>query len=248
MQRHFLIVTLFLLSLSFTGCAQSKKETKKDLKKETQKEQNMNIKEQGASLKEPKVLIETSMGNILVKLYDETPLHRDNFIKLVREGFYDGLIFHRVINGFMIQGGDPESKNAEPGKSLGTGGPGYTVDAEIVYPKCFHKKGALAAARMGDQINPEKKSSGSQFYIVQGNVYSNEQIDMLEQRQNTKFSNEIREAYTTVGGTPHLDDAYTVFGEVIEGLDVIDKIAAVKTGRQDRPVENVTMKMKIVTE
>ena len=251
----------------------------------------------GQNLNDADVIIETSYGNIAIKLYDETPLHRDNFLKLAREGFYDDLIFHRVINEFMIQGGDPESKNASAEQALGGGGPGYQVDAEIVYPKYFHKKGALAAARTDDQINPQRKSSGSQFYIVQGKVYTNEEVDAMEQsmiqRQSQtivnkyfepyreeymklhaandvqamqkmqeqvmkeaadelealksfKMPDQIREAYTTVGGTPRLDDAYTVFGEVVDGLDVVDKIAAVATGAQNRPLQNVVMKMKLV--
>jgi peptidyl-prolyl cis-trans isomerase B (cyclophilin B) len=164
---------------------------------------------QKAKATETIVLLKTTMGNMKIKLYNETPLHRDNFIKLVNEKFYDGLLFHRVIRGFMIQGGDPNSRNAPAGKQLGTGGPGYTIPAEIL-PQFKHKKGALAAARMGDQVNPKKESSGSQFYIVHND-----------------------------NGTPHLDGAYTVFGEVIEGMDVIDKIASVKTDAADRPVDDV---------
>ncbi|MDR2407110.1 MAG: peptidylprolyl isomerase [Bacteroidales bacterium] len=155
------------------------------------------------------VLLKTTMGNMKIKLYNETPLHRDNFIKLVNEKYYDGLLFHRVINNFMIQGGDPNSRNAPAGQQLGMGGPGYTIPAEIL-PQFKHKKGAVAAARMGDQVNPKKESSGSQFYIVHNN-----------------------------DGTPHLDGAYTVFGEVIKGMDVIDKIANVQTGTADRPTVDV---------
>lgn len=247
------------------------------------------------------VLISTDYGDIKVKLYDETPKHKENFLKLVEEGFYDSLLFHRVINEFMIQGGDPESKNAEEGVMLGNGGPGYQVDAEII-DGLFHKKGVLAAARQGDQVNPERKSSGSQFYIVQGKVFTSDELDMLEERMNMnvkqqivmdyimkpenaalkqkadslymnqkhqelqallmeidtltneeyeaadlfKFSPEQREAYTTIGGTPHLDGAYTVFGEVVEGLDVIDKIATVETDKGNRPVKDIKMTMKLV--
>lgn len=191
------------------------------------------------------VSIETAYGNMTVELYNETPKHRDNFIKLVNEGFYDGLLFHRVINNFMIQGGDPNSRDAKPGQMLGNGNLGYTVPAEFVQG-LFHRKGALAAARQGDMVNPTKASSPCQFYIVQGNVWQAEQLKVMGQRMGKTFSDQQIEAYTTVGGTPHLDNDYTVFGQVIEGLDVIDKIAAVKTGAGDRPVDDVKMKIKIV--
>lgn len=246
------------------------------------------------------VKMETTMGNIVVKLYNETPAHRDNFVKLVKEGYYDGTLFHRVINQFMIQGGDGDSRNAKPGQQLGMGDPGYTIPAEFVYPKYFHKKGALAAARQGDQVNPEKASSGSQFYIVTGNVIPEGQIGQFErqlqmqQEQNVfntlvaahreeimnmrrnrdqaglqalqeQLINETRQqvaregaftltpeqkaAYTTVGGAPHLDGAYTVFGEVVEGMDVVEKIEKVETDRADRPVADVrVISMKIVEE
>lgn len=239
-----------------------------------------------------KVQIKTSLGDITVRLYDETPLHRDNFIKLAKEGYYNGTLFHRVIKNFMIQGGDPDSKGAAAGIQLGTGGPGYTVPAEFVYPQYFHKKGALAAARQSDQVNPEKKSSGSQFYIVTGEVYSAGKLTQLEKqleqrmlqsifdslvvenrdkilqlRRNRdqagiaaiqeqlqkdtyakakemgkpKFTDAQREAYTTIGGTPFLDNDYTVFGEVEEGIDVIDAIQNVATGVGDRPNNDVVM-------
>ena len=241
------------------------------------------------------VIISTSMGEMKVKLYDETPLHRDNFRKLAGEGFYNDLLFHRVIHNFMIQGGDPDSRSARPGIRLGNGGPGYTVPAELV-PTLFHKKGALAAARQGDQVNPEKASSGSQFYIVQGKVFRQGELDTLEIQMNggrqqnimrnlltavqeelnryqqenkqeaynlkmaelkaeadsifaaspkMKFSDAQRQAYTTIGGTPHLDGGYTVFGEVIEGLEVLDKIAGSETDKTDRPVQDVKMKMSM---
>ena len=240
--------------------------------------------------------ITTTLGDIKVLLYGDTPKHRANFVKLVNEGFYNGLLFHRVINEFMVQGGDPESRNAAPGKMLGAGDPGYTVEAEFVYPKHFHKRGALAAARTGDEANPERRSSGSQFYIVTGKVYNDAQLDQMEKQMQMRQQQEIfnglaserrdtimalrrnrdqaglqklqdeliamtekqaaedpakltpeqRQAYTTVGGTPHLDGAYTVFGEVIEGMDVIDKIQKVETGAADRPVEDVKIvKMSI---
>ncbi len=195
--------------------------------------------------KESLVDITTDYGVMRVKLYDETPKHRDNFLKLVKEGYYDGLLFHRVINGFMVQGGDPQSKNAAPGTMLGNGGPGYTIPAEF-NPARFHKKGALAAARMGDQVNPNKESSGSQFYIVQGKPASEQELTMTQQRINITYTPEQRQVYTTAGGTPFLDMGYTVFGEVVSGLEVIDKIAAVQTQPGDRPVQDVKMTMKIV--
>ena len=188
-----------IISLCTANIAQGQKNNKKMQQKETL------------------VLISTSRGDIKVKLYNETPLHRDNFIKLVKEGYYNGLLFHRVINNFMIQGGDPDSKNAPSGQMLGNGGPDYTIPAEII-PELKHVKGSLAAARMGDQVNPKRESSGSQFYIVQND-----------------------------NGTPHLDGAYTIFGQTIEGMDVIDKIAQVKTDRFNRPIEDVKIiSMKIV--
>ena len=240
--------------------------------------------------KETMLNIETSMGNIKIKLYNETPLHRDNFIKLAKEGTYEGTLFHRVIKDFMIQAGDPESKNAPQGKQLGSGDVGYTIPAEIVYPKYFHKRGALSAARMGDQVNPKKESSGCQFYIVTGKVYNDSTLLSMEKQKNEgklseifnslaqkrmkdvykmrkekdeeglyklqeelfaqaqeeaaklpefQFTPEEIAAYSTVGGTPHLDGEYTVFGEVLEGMEVVDKIQNVKTSRGDRPEEDV---------
>lgn len=186
---------------------------------------------QNNNARETVVVIKTSMGTIKAKLYNDTPLHRDNFIKLVNQGWYNGSPFHRVIREFMIQGG----QNAD-----GRQDPGYTIPAEIK-DNHFHKKGVLAAARLGDQVNPQKASSGSQFYIVQGKVYDDRALDMFESRMGKVFSARQRQAYKTVGGTPHLDGEYTVFGEVIEGLDVVDKIAAVQTGRMDVPVTPVTI-------
>jgi peptidyl-prolyl cis-trans isomerase B (cyclophilin B) len=242
------------------------------------------------------VSIKTEFGEIKVKLFDETPKHKKNFIELVNDGFYNDLLFHRVINHFMIQGGDPVSRNAEEDIMLGGGGPGYTIPAEIV-PKYFHKKGALAAARRGGAANPEKRSSGSQFYIVQGEIFTPGQLDTMEmtinrRRKNTllkkhydaikeeiielkknndragfdiriaeerelvdsiyaaslqfAYTNEQRKAYTTIGGYPSLDGEYTVFGEVIEGLDILDSIAAVKTNKQNRPIKDVTMQLEQV--
>jgi cyclophilin family peptidyl-prolyl cis-trans isomerase len=186
------------------------------------------------------VLLETSMGDMVVRLSDSTPLHRDNFLKLVKMGYYDGILFHRVINHFMIQAGDPESKNAEYGKMLGNGGPAYTIPAEFK-PGLFHKKGVIAAAR---DNNPQKASSGSQFYIVQGKVFTDEDLDKVEITRlgGRKIPADQREVYKTLGGTPHLDQNYTVFGELISGFDVLDKIAAVptnKTTAPDRPETDV---------
>lgn len=187
-----------------------------------------------------KVIIHTAYGDMTVKLYDQTPQHRDNFIKLVKEKQYDSTLFHRVIKDFMIQGGDPESKNASPDQMLGSGDLGYTIPAEFV-PGLFHKKGALAAARTGDQVNPEKRSSSCQFYIVQGKVWSPQELQMISMRYGIQFSPEQAQIYTTLGGTPFLDTQYTVFGEVIDGLDVIDKIASQPTRPGDRPVEDIRM-------
>ena len=246
------------------------------------------------NLEETLILIETSYGNIKIKLYNEAPIHRENFIKLANSGIYNGTIFHRVINNFMIQGGDPATKPQFDSKNDSTL-LNYTLQAEF-RPNLFHKKGALAAARMGDNVNPEKNSSGTQFYIVQGKIFTNEELSVLAKRKNDNLKNQILysliieksdgltakgiepnyselakslqdtldfilsnkpnynfsddqiAAYTTVGGTPHLDGDYTVFGEVIEGLEVIDKIAAVKTGAFDRPVEDIPMKVTIVTK
>jgi peptidyl-prolyl cis-trans isomerase B (cyclophilin B) len=196
-----------------------------------------------------KVLIETSMGNITIMLYDETPLHRDNFIKLVESNFYDSILFHRVINNFMIQAGDPTSKNAAPDVLLGDSDTDYTIPAEFDYPKYYHKKGALAAARTSDDENPERRSSGSQFYIVQGRTFTDEKLDKYEAHLGIKMPAEIREYYKTIGGTPHLDTQYTVFGEVVEGMDVVNAIAAVETNKDDRPLVDVRiLKMKIIKD
>ena len=244
--------------------------------------------------KEQLVLMETSMGNIKLKLYNQTPLHRDNFIKLTKQGYFNGILFHRVIPDFMIQAGDPKSKNAKPGDLLGNGGPGYTIPPEFD-TSLFHKKGALAAAREGDSVNPKKESAGSQFYIVEGNTYTDEELDQVEIRINNmnkkatffKFIEEEKEKakennetfdyskaqgeaaikteelysdtppfkipaaqraeYKTLGGAPHLDQNYTVFGEVVEGLSIVDKISKVNTDDDDRPQTNVVItKMKLV--
>lgn len=194
-----------------------------------------------------KCLIEitTDYGVMMAELYDATPQHRDNFLKLAGEGYYDGLLFHRVIDGFMIQGGDPNSRNAAPGVALGSGGPGYMVPAEFV-DSLIHIRGAIAAARTGDGVNPERKSSGSQFYIVQGSPVDNSMLDMLEKRKGFKYTPEQRAAYLEQGGTPFLDRDYTVFGRVISGLDVIDKIARVQKDARDRPKEDVKMTIKVI--
>jgi len=205
----------------------------------TSKKQTMTKTESAA---EPRVKISTSYGDMVIKLYNETPQHRDNFLKLTKEHFFDSLLFHRVIKGFMIQGGDPLSKNAGPSQMLGSGDNGYTIPAEF-NPKLIHKKGALAAARTE---NPEKKSSGCQFYIVQGKPMTDAELNMMEQRTGTKYTEEQRNIYKTVGGTPFLDMSYTVFGEVVSGLDVIDKIAAVQTQPGDRPAQDVRMKVTLV--
>ncbi|PHN03161.1 transcriptional regulator [Flavilitoribacter nigricans DSM 23189 = NBRC 102662] len=191
------------------------------------------------------VEVETPYGNMLVELFSATPQHQDNFTKLVEDNFFDSLLFHRVIQEFMIQGGDPNSKGAGANQMLGSGGPGYTIPAEFV-DSLIHIKGALSAARTGDQVNPEKRSSGSQFYIVQGKTYTDRELDIIESRKNMRYTSAQRELYKTVGGTPFLDRDYTVFGQVIEGLEVIDAIAAQPTDGRDRPRENVWMKMTFI--
>jgi cyclophilin family peptidyl-prolyl cis-trans isomerase len=193
------------------------------------------------------LLIETSYGNMVLELYDSTPQHRDNFIKLVKERYFDSLLFHRVMNSFMIQGGDPDSKRAQAGTLLGNGGPGYTLPAEF-RPYLFHKRGVLAAARTPDDVNPQKVSNGSQFYIAQGRRYTDAELDQVEQQRlkGVKLSAEAREYYKTVGGIPFLDTNYTVFGELIAGQDVIDKIAAVNKDRSNRPVQDIRMFIKIL--
>ena len=248
MRKVFLIITV-LSTIIACGPGEKKvdqnQEKESVVKKEAPLVKEEPVVEKDTTIEVPKdvkgakVKISTSMGDMIVLLYDETPLHRDNFLKLAKEGFYNDLIFHRVIQGFMIQGGDPGSKGgAAPNARLGSGGPGYTIPAEF-NPKYFHKKGALSAARLGDEMNPEKRSSGSQFYIVQGQVYPSYNSN----------NPAINTAYTTIGGAHHLDGGYTVFGEVIKGLEVIDKIAAVKTaGRQygDRPLKDVVMKVTVL--
>ena len=196
--------------------------------------------------KEVRVVLETTMGNIELKLYDATPLHRDNFRSLVREGAFDSLLFHRVIRDFMIQGGDPDSKYAAPGVLLGEGDKPYTVPAEFRLEQgIFHRRGVLAAAREGDDVNPEQRSSAMQFYIVWGKVFDDESLARVQERLDArtggrvKITPEMAEVYKTVGGTPHLDGQYTVFGEVTSGLDVVDAIQQVPTDANDRPLTDV---------
>ena len=197
------------------------------------------------------VLLQTNYGDIIIRLSDSTPLHRDNFLKLVKVGFYDSVLFHRVIQNFMIQSGDPNSKHAPAGQPLGNGGPGYTIPAEF-RQTLFHKKGVIAAARMSDNVNPQKASSGSQFYIVQGKIFTDAGLDSTEKfRLNgRKIPGEQREVYKTIGGAPHLDHGYTVFGEIVKGMDIVEKIAAVQTSRgndRDRPLQDVRIiKTKLI--
>lgn len=206
-----------------------------------------------SSKKEYMVRMFTTAGVVDMKLYDETPEHRDNFVKLVKEQRYDSLLFHRVIRNFMIQGGDPDSKYAAPGKLLGEGDLGYTVEPEFMPELHFHRRGALAAAREGDDVNPTKASSASQFYIVWGNVFTKEQLDKLKTQYKQRTGKDITitpeqlEVYTTIGGTPHLDGDYTVFGEVVKGLEVVDAIQNVKCDENDRPLRDVRIiKMELI--
>ena len=188
-------------------------------------------------------LIETEFGNVKVELYNSTPKNKANFIKLANEGFYDDLLFHRVIPGFMIQGGDPDSKNAQQGQPLGQGGPGYTLDAEIGE---VHVRGALAAARLADQANPERQSSGSQFYIVSGQKFDEAMLNQVVQQSGIQYTPEQRKAYLEQGGYPPLDGAYTVFGRVVDGMEVVDKIAAAQRDQMDRPLQDIRMKVSII--
>ena len=189
------------------------------------------------------VLLETTAGNIRIALFDETPQHRDNFLKLVKEHVYDSLLFHRVIKDFMIQGGDLHSKHAQPGQRLGSGDYNYTIEAEFRLPKIFHRRGMVAMAREGDRVNPERRSSACQFYIVWGRVYNDARLMKVQERLDTtahvQLTPEMQEVYKTVGGIPHLDGQYTVFGEVVEGLDVVDRIQQSATDPNDRPLEDI---------
>ena len=297
MLKNYLAAAALLLSMSACGSGNKAESNDTDSIKTQNDQNNMATTTATPDTTSVKVEVETSVGPFTVLLYGDTPKHRDNFVKLVKEGYYNGTLFHRVINEFMVQAGDPDSKTAKPGQALGSGGPDYTIEAEIVYPKHFHKRGSLAAARQGDQVNPLKASSGSQFYIVTGKkVTEGEMKQMesylensalqtrfaqlaqshmtevremqqkgdqagLEKLQNqlieeakqyvaehpVNITDEMKEAYKTVGGTPHLDNAYTVFGEVISGMDTIDKIEKVQTDGMDRPKDDIRIiSMKIV--
>lgn len=289
------LILLLCLTLGFSAQAQNKKKpTATKQKSAVINKKPAEVKTQGTE-----VMLETTAGNIRLRLYDETPLHRDNFLKLVNLHVYDSLLFHRVIKDFMIQGGDPDSKGAPAGKNLGTGGPDYTIPAEFVYPQLFHKRGALSAARTSDEVNPNRESSGSQFYIVWGKQYKPGELKQMERQlamqqeqgvfnrlvaenrpkimdlrrkrdqaalqelqddliaqthaicaeQGTmKFTDEQVKVYTTLGGTPFLDNQYTVFGEVEEGLDIVEQIQNVATGRNDRPVEDVSMQVTVLED
>jgi peptidyl-prolyl cis-trans isomerase B (cyclophilin B) len=246
----------FLLFLNATGCKSQEPanngastltvgEPVPIENKENQTNNNMQTDHTNTRIK-----VTTSLGDMVIRLYDETPQHRDNFIKLVESGFYNDLLFHRCIRGFMAQGGDPNSRGAAAGTQLGMGGPGYTVPAEF-NSNFIHKKGALAAARQGDFANPTKASSGSQFYIAQGQPMTDAQINQVEQyikqkNPNFAYTPEQREVYKTVGGTAQLDMDYTVYGEVVEGLDILDKILSMPTAAGDRPVQDISMKMEVI--
>ena len=201
-----------------------------------------------AQEKETKVLIDTDKGKITIKLYNETPLHRDNFIKLVNAHQYDGLLFHRVIKQFMIQAGDINSKDAPPETKLGDGDLDYTIPAEIIYPRFFHKSGQLCAARSSDEVNPERASSANQFYIVTGQFYTENELNKMELENNIKLTPEQRQAYMLEGGVPRLDGAYTIFGEVIKGMKVVDKIQLVLTDINDRPLKDIKIKSMKITK
>lgn len=273
-KMKYKLIALILMAATINSCGAGSSQNAKAQSSET----------------ETKVLIKTSLGDITIKLYNETPLHRDNFIKLVQEHFYDSVLFHRVIRDFMVQAGDPESKTAEKYSQLGSGGPGYNIPAEFVYPKYFHKRGALSAARQADQVNPERQSSGSQFYIVTGKKYGKYDLqdlekqlsdqqgqgifdrlcaqnrdtimklqmaddrdglmklqdelvaktdEILKQEEPFKFSKEQVDAYMSEGGTPFLDNQYTVFGEVVDGMKVVDKIESSGTDMNDRPRKDI---------
>ena len=291
-----LLASLIMLALNACGSASAKAETGSDPQPNDTIMTDLNTANP-ADTNSVKVKMTTSLGDVEILLYDDTPRHRDNFVKLVKEGYYNGTLFHRVISQFMIQAGDPDSKNARPGQRLGSGGPDYTIEAEINFPRHFHKRGALAAARQGDQVNPEKRSSGSQFYVVTGRKYLPAQLEGMKQQLHNQqlqatfnglaashmdevrslqaagdtaalnalrdsliaqteaivaenpltITPEMEQAYTTVGGAPHLDGAYTVFGEVLSGMDVIEKIEKAETDASDRPLEDVKIiSMEIV--
>lgn len=204
------------------------------------------LKNSKSSVKETNYIkIETDSGTMVARLYNQTPLHKKNFIKLVRKHYYDGLLFHRIVKDFIIQGGDPESKNAKPGQKIGNGGLKYTIPAEF-NPSLFHEKGALAMARESDDVNPKKASSSTQFYIVEGKTFTDDEMNRMEEQFKIKIPEDHREVYRTVGGAPFLDMNYTVFGEVISGLDVIDKIAYMAKDKNDRPLHDIKMKITLL--
>ena len=235
MKRHNVLIIL-LSALLMLACSQASQADTATTGSDNQEQKNPTKKKKPAQM--TKVLLKTSMGDIVIALYDETPLHKENFIKLVNDKYYDGVLFHRIIQNFMIQTGDPESKTAKPGQMLGNGGPGYTIPAEFV-PGLYHKRGAVAAARMGDNVNPKKESSGSQFYIVDGRVFSTNDLNRVIQMTGKTYSMDQIKDYTSIGGAPHLDGDYTVFGEVVSGMEIVDKIAAQQKDGRDRPMEDI---------
>ena len=201
------------------------------------------------------VEFQTTEGNIRIALFNETPQHRDNFMKLVRMEFYDSLLFHRVIKDFMIQGGDLHSKHAEPGKFLGEGELDYTIEPEFRLPQIYHRRGVIASARESDRVNPERRSGAAQFYIVWGKVFDDKRLAKVQERLDSatngqvKLTPEMIETYKTVGGTPHLDGQYTVFGEITQGLDIVERIIQVETDKNDRPLKDVRiLKVKIISD
>ena len=235
MKKHNVLIIL-LSALLMLACSQASQADTATTGSDNQEQKNPTKKKKPAQM--TKVLLKTSMGDIVIALYDETPLHKENFIKLVNDKYYDGVLFHRIIQNFMIQTGDPESKTAKPGQMLGNGGPGYTIPAEFV-PGLYHKRGAVAAARMGDNVNPRKESSGSQFYIVDGRVFNTNEINRVIQMTGKTYSMDQIKDYTSIGGAPHLDGDYTVFGEVVSGMEIVDKIAAQQKDGRDRPLEDI---------
>ena len=234
--KKAIVYCIALITIVFTSCSSPKKVKTEEASATTGATEKTTKTNNTQEM--TKVLLKTTLGDITIALYNDTPAHRDNFHKLVNDKFYDGVLFHRIIKGFMIQGGDPDSKTAKAGQRLGSGDVGYTIPAEFV-PAHFHKRGAVCAARMGDNVNPQKASSGCQFYIVDGTVYDNDKLNMIAQRTGKTFTPEQIQAYTTVGGAPFLDGDYTVFGEVISGMDVVDKIAAQQKDGSDRPLEDI---------
>lgn len=245
MKKRKLLIIL-LSAVLMLACQPSSKADAATTGSDNQEQKNPTKKKKKTEM--TKVLLKTTMGDIVIALYDETPLHKENFIKLVNEKYYDGVLFHRIIQNFMIQTGDPESKTAKPGQMLGNGGPGYTIPAEFV-TGLYHKRGAVAAARMGDNVNPKKESSGSQFYIVDGRVFNASELNRVIQMTGKVYSQEQVNAYTTIGGAPHLDGDYTVFGEVVSGMEIVDKIAAQQKDGRDRPLEDIKIiSAEIVTK